>query len=99
VEETMHAVVQGMGATALRDTPRSADLEMVAALAKRLHQLAQNDNNDDSTLIARELEKVSAAITAAGPTLARLPESSAAPVREMLEHLVSVLEDKDIMGW
>ena len=99
VEETMHTVVQGMGATALRDTPRSADAEMVAALAKRLHQLAQNDKNDDSTLIARELEKMSAAITAAAPILGRLPESSAAPVREMLKDLVSDLENKDIIDW
>ena len=99
VEETLHTVVQGMAKTTLRDIPRSVDAELVAALAKRLHKLAQAGANEYSPSVTKELEKISAAITATAPTLGRLPESSAAPVREMLKHLVSVLEDKDIMGW
>lgn len=92
-EETLHTVVNGIRETALRDTPRSSDLGMVAALVTRLHRLAEKGTDVDHPLGAKELGKLAKAITEVGPFLGRLPEKSAVPVREMLKSLVSDLED------
>ncbi len=92
VVETMHTVVQGMAVTALSDNPRSADLDMVAALATRLLSLANDQPGVDRPSGSKELKEMSATITEAGTILGRLPENSAAPARKMLESLVADLE-------